>query len=43
MLEDKRRELERLEVLKKLNAANALMQVYEQDENSRGREERTTL
>nr|XP_046214589.1 uncharacterized protein LOC124041258 isoform X1 [Oncorhynchus gorbuscha] len=33
-LEDKRRELERLEVLKKLNAAKARMQVYEQDENS---------
>lgn len=33
-LEDKRRELERLEVLKKLNTAKARMQVYEQDENS---------
>ncbi|XP_051531701.1 uncharacterized protein LOC127427868 isoform X2 [Myxocyprinus asiaticus] len=34
-LEDKRRELERLETLKKLNAAKARMQVYEQTEDSK--------
>ncbi|XP_030611515.1 uncharacterized protein LOC115798709 isoform X1 [Archocentrus centrarchus] len=34
ILEDKRRELERLEAIKQLSAAKASMQVYEQDENS---------
>ncbi len=34
-LEDKRRELERLETLKKLNAAKAQMKVYEQTEGSK--------
>ncbi|XP_052445763.1 uncharacterized protein LOC127987458 [Carassius gibelio] len=34
-LEDKRRELERLETLKRLNAARARMQVYEQNEDSK--------
>lgn len=34
-LEDKRRELERLETLKRLNAAKARMQVYEQNEDSK--------
>ncbi|XP_073766183.1 uncharacterized protein isoform X2 [Danio rerio] len=34
LLEDKRRELERLETVKKLNAAKARMQIYEQSEVS---------